>query len=260
MPELSFTDLPQILEENQKIKFEVESTMKKYLQHYHPRGWTMIEGAKKYISTQHFLIEAPIQDQSLGGFIRSTNKDKYICYVNTYQPRIYQNFSLLHELYHLISFQEFPQQLHIIHVGLDKNQLERKADYFASILLIDEHELRAFYTGVENESETTLTKIFLCMSRFQAPYKAILIRLYELNLIDATALETYFDEKFDYHKEFQELGLDPYMIERSNVVNFGKLEKLMKQHTLPEAAQQANQHVFEDVIGYFYRLKGEAAK
>lgn len=260
MPELSFVDLPQILEENQKIKSEVENLIKKYLQHYHPRGWTMIEGAKKYISTQHFFIEAPIQDQSLGGFIRSTNTDKYICYVNTYQSRIYQNFSLFHELYHLISFQELKQQLHIIHVGLDKNHSEQKADYFALVLLIDEHQLKAFYTGTEKEFETTFTKILLCMSRFQAPYKAILIRLYELHLIDEETLETYFDKKIDYHKEFEALGLDPYMIERSNVVNFGKLEKLMNQHALPHAAQQANQQVLEEVIGYFYNVKGEAAE
>ncbi|MGG2092103.1 hypothetical protein AB1283_05150 [Bacillus sp. S13(2024)] len=50
------------------------------------------------------------------------------------------------------------------------------------------------------------------------------------------------------------------MIERSNVVNFGKLEKLMNQHALPHAAQQANQQVLEEVIGYFYNVKGEAAE
>ncbi|MFD0771815.1 hypothetical protein ACFQZ1_24095 [Bacillus sp. CGMCC 1.60114] len=98
------------------------------------------------------------------------------------------------------------------------------------------------------------------MSRFQALYKAILIRLYELYLIDEQSLETYFDKKVDYHKEFENLGLDPYMIERSNVVNFGKLEKLMNQHGLPHAAQQANQQVLEEVIGYFYNVKGEAAE
>ncbi|MCI0765806.1 hypothetical protein [Bacillus sp. TL12] len=54
----------------------------------------MIEGA----ATHRFFIEAPIQDSSLGGFIRSTDTEKYICYVNTYQPRIYQDFSLVHEL------------------------------------------------------------------------------------------------------------------------------------------------------------------
>lgn len=176
MPELHFVDLPQVMEENKENKLEVENLMRKYLQHYHPKGWTMIEGAKKYIATQHFLIEAPIQDQSLGGFIRSTDTERYICYVNTYQPRNYQNFSLFHELYHLISLQERNQKLHIVHAGLDKSQTERKADYFASLLLIDQHELMNFYTSFETNDETALNKIFLCMSRFKAPFKAILIR------------------------------------------------------------------------------------
>ncbi|PEZ03677.1 hypothetical protein CN326_17485 [Bacillus sp. AFS018417] len=98
------------------------------------------------------------------------------------------------------------------------------------------------------------------MSRFQAPYKATLIRLYKLYLIDEKTLETYFDKTIDYHREFEALGLDPYMIERSNVVNFGKLEKLMNQYTLPYTAQQANQQVLEEVIGYFHKMKGEAAE
>lgn len=258
VPELSFVDLPQILEENRQVKSEVENLMRKYLQLYHPKGWTMIEGAKKYIATRHFFIEAPIQDSSLGGFIRSTNTNKYICYINTYQPRIYQNFSLFHELYHLLSLQELNSKLHIIHVGLDKNQAERKADYFASLLLMNEYELLTFYQGLDNDVETTVKKVFLCMSRFQAPFKAILIRLYELQLIDKHTIETYFDQKFNYHEEFNKLGIDHYMIERSNVVNVGNLEKMMKDYTLPETAQQANEQVFKEVVGYFHKLKGDA--
>ncbi|WP_410982713.1 hypothetical protein [Bacillus cereus] len=94
MHELHFVNLPQIIEGNKTITLEVENLMKKDLQHYHPKGWTMIEGAV----THRFFIEAPIQDSSLGGFIRSTDTKKYICYVNTYQPTIYQDFSLVHEL------------------------------------------------------------------------------------------------------------------------------------------------------------------
>ncbi|WP_242143039.1 MULTISPECIES: ImmA/IrrE family metallo-endopeptidase [unclassified Bacillus cereus group] len=258
MPELHFTDLPKIIEENNIIKSEVENLLRKYLQHYHPKGWTIIEGAKKYIAMQHFLIEAPIQDQSLGGFIRSTDTEKYICYVNTYQPRIYQNFSLLHELYHLISLQELEKKIHIVHAGLDTNHTERKADYFASLLLMDEHELINFYNSFEKNEETTLQKIFLCMSRFKAPFKAILIRLYELQLIDYATIKEYFDQKFDYHKEFEALGIDSYMIERSNVIHFGKIEKMMQKYALPEAAQQANKQVLEEITRYFHNMKGDA--
>ncbi|WJE50385.1 hypothetical protein QRE66_13320 [Bacillus cereus] len=149
------------------------------------------------------MIEAPIQDQSLGGFIRSTDT-----------------------------------------AGLEKSHTERKADYFASLLLIDQHELITFYNSFENNAETTLHKIFLCMRRFQALFKTILICLYELQLIHYSTIEKYFDQKLDYHKEFEALGIDSYKIERSNVINLAKIEKMMQQYTLPEATQQAIQIVY----------------
>ncbi len=55
MPELHFADLPKIIEENNIIKSEVENLLRKYLQHYHPKGWTIIEGAKKIYCYATFL-------------------------------------------------------------------------------------------------------------------------------------------------------------------------------------------------------------
>lgn len=48
------------------------------------------------------------------------------------------------------------------------------------------------------------------------------------------------------------------MIEHSNVINLGKIEKMMQQYELPEAAQQANKQVFEEITRYFHQLKGDA--
>ncbi len=38
-----------------------------YLNDFHPRAWNRVEGASKWITDNHFLIQAPIQDDSLGG-------------------------------------------------------------------------------------------------------------------------------------------------------------------------------------------------
>ncbi|WP_050179583.1 ImmA/IrrE family metallo-endopeptidase [Domibacillus robiginosus] len=251
MPELAFKDLSLLFEENKKIKPEVNQLVKKYLKDLHPRGWDIIDGVREYIKNNHFLIEAPINDPSFGGFIRSTNTEKFICYINTNQRRLYQNFSLLHELFHLIYFRKITESLHIVNVGLDSDSDERKADYFASLLLIDEHELISFYTGNENQDKDIFQRIILAMARFSAPYKAVLIRLFELDLIEIEKLEELFDKKVDLEKEFQALGLDPYVVERSDVVNFGNLEKLMDSNPLPNLAQGVNKQVFSQVMSYF---------
>ncbi len=50
------------MEENREIGSEIRMTVNYYLQNYHPKGWNLIDRAKKYIDQNHYLIEAPIQD------------------------------------------------------------------------------------------------------------------------------------------------------------------------------------------------------
>ncbi|WLR50663.1 ImmA/IrrE family metallo-endopeptidase [Bacillus tianshenii] len=251
MPEIIFEDLPQLLQENKEIRSEVHMAANRYIQNYHPKGWNRIDGVKKYIEQHHYLIEAPIQDFTFGGFIRTTNTKKSICYINSAQPRIYQNFVLFHELYHLITINEVLGKLHLIEVDIDNRSSERKADYFSSLLLLDEHELRAFFTGPENKEETLFHKVLLCMNAFKAPYKAVLIRLYELNLIEIEDLEVLFHKKINFIEEFQNLGKDTYIFEASNNTNFKSLEILMKNNPLPAVAQHSNENVLEDIRSFF---------
>ncbi|TRM10674.1 ImmA/IrrE family metallo-endopeptidase [Lentibacillus cibarius] len=257
MPEITFEDLPQLLKENKEIRSEIRMSVNQYLQTYHPKGWNRIDGAKKAIEQNHYLIEAPIQDLTFGGFIRTTNNDKSIFYINTAQPRMYQNFVLFHELYHLITIAEKIEDLHFIQAEIDNSSNERKADYFASLLLLDEYELRSFFSGPENQQESLFTKILLCMITFKAPYKAILIRLYELSLIELNDLEELFDKKLNFIKEFQDRGIDTYILEASNVKNFKSLETLMARYSLPAAAQQSNNKILEEIKSFFSKAGKE---
>ncbi len=251
MPEITFDDLPQILKENKEIHSEIHIAINDYLQNFHLKGWNRIDGAKKLIEQKNYLIEAPIDDLNFGGFIRSTNTDKLICYINSAQPRMYQNFIVFHELYHLLHNFTKMEKFHFIEAGLDHRNEERKADYFASLLLLDEHELRSFFSGSANENESLYTKILLCMNTFKAPYKAVLIRLYELNLIKFNELKMMFDKKIDFLEEFRRLGKDTYILEPSNVINFKGLESLMEHNALPAVAQTSNMKVLEDVQRFF---------
>jgi len=251
MPEITFDDLPQILEENKEIRSEIHMAVNNYIQTYHPKGWSRIDGAKKLIEQKHYLMEAPIHDLTFGGFIRTTNTDKMICYINSAQPRMYQNFVAFHVLYHLLNSFKKIEKLHFIGVEIDNRSEERKADYFASLLLLDEYELRSFFSGPENEQETLFTKILLCMNVFKAPYKAILIRLYELSLITLEDLKTLFDKKIEFIEAFRRLGKDTYILEPSYVINFKSLETLMDQNSLPGVAQTSNKTMLEEIQRFF---------
>ncbi|UNL87476.1 ImmA/IrrE family metallo-endopeptidase [Priestia koreensis] len=253
MPELTFHDLPLLLTENEKIKYDIHAEVNRYKENTHPRGWEILEGIRIYLEDEHFLIEAPIQDDSFGGFIRSTNTSKFICYINTNQPRIYQHFTLAHELYHVITRQGISEAIHMVKAGLDDDLDERKADYFASVLLMEENTVRSFYKNLKDEEE--FIKIIKAVFRFKVPFKAVLIRLYELNLLKWETLEELFDQKVDLKEAFQDLGLDPSVIEKSNVVVFNRLHSLMKKNGLPPAADDANQKMLEDVKAYFSRIR-----
>lgn len=257
MPELTFDDLPKVLEENKKINSEIHKTMNHYLQTYHPKGWNRIDGAKKFIEQNHYLLEAPIHDLTFGGFIRTTNTDKMICYINSAQPRMYQNFVVFHELYHLITRIAKIEKLHFIKAEIDNSSKERKADYFASLLLLDEYELDSFFSGTELEKEMLFDKVLICMNVFKAPYKAILIRLFELNLIEPEELKALFDKRINFVEEFRRIGKDTYILEASHVINFKSLEALMNQNSLPDVAQDSNKKVLEEIQSFFSVLGKE---
>ncbi|MFS0788923.1 ImmA/IrrE family metallo-endopeptidase [Shouchella sp. 1P09AA] len=258
MPGLTSDELHLILEKNKEIHDEVQQHVLEYRQQLQPRGWSSIEGAKKWMKDNHYLLQAPINDESLGGFIRFQINNTHICFINTRQPRVYQNFTLFHELYHILSTNQLNQEstTHLIEADLDRDLVERSADYFASLMLMEETATINFFNSL-NEDEL-LTKVFHTMKNFSSPYKAVLIRLYELTLISMDDLFNNFDTKHNYIKAFSLLGFDSMPVEKSLTVDFTQVEKLMASNKdmLPDIAHEDNQSVFNDVYAYFATLAG----
>ena len=116
------------------------------------------------------LIQMPIEDKFWSGAI-FVKDEKIIPVINTALPRAKQYFTAWHEIYHLIfdkvSFDHF--------IETDNTLEERKAEYFAACMLLNGVE-RYFTELPEMEFDS---KIFHCMSTFQAPNKAVLLSLYE---------------------------------------------------------------------------------
>ena len=107
---------------------------------------------------------------------------------------------------------------------------ERKAECFAASMLLADVD-RYF---IELPEMDFVSKIFLCMSAFQATYKAVLVSLYEYavqseNETLAKRIKEVFDLEFeDMPQRFQKLGLDDSLVKPSYVVNAASLQERIR--------------------------------
>ena len=194
------------------------------------------------------LIQMPIEDKFWSGAI-FVKKGKMIPVINTALPRANQYFAAWHEIYHLIfdkvSFDHF--------IETDYSLEERKAEYFAASVLLNGVE-RYFIELPEME---LVSKVFWCMAAFQAPYKAVLVSLYEYAVHSdneklGKRIKGVFDFQFeDMPQRFRALGLDDSLVMPSYVVNTTLLqEKIRKsRETNPELNyHKDNEEYLADII------------
>lgn len=172
------------------------------------------------------LIQMPVEDKFWSGAI-FVKDEKIIPVINTALPRANQYFTAWHEIYHLIfdqvSFDHF--------IETDNTLEERKAEYFAACILLNGID-RYFMELPEMEF---ISKIFYCMATFQAPYKAVLVSLYEYalrseNEMLCSKIKEVFDYQFDdLSNRFRMLGLDDSLVCPSYVVNTSSLQGKIKK-------------------------------
>lgn len=172
------------------------------------------------------LIQMPVEDKYWSGAI-FVKDEKIIPVINTALPRANQYFTAWHEIYHLIfdqvSFDHF--------IETDNTLEERKAEYFAACMLLNGID-RYFMELPEMEF---ISKIFYCMATFQAPYKAVLVSLYEYalrseNEMLCSKIKEVFDYQFDdLSNRFRMLGLDDSLVCPSYVVNTSSLQGKIKK-------------------------------
>ena len=116
----------------------------------------------------------------------SKTKDKKIIFINTNHTIGMQNFTLAHELYHLL-YEDIDE---IIVCGVKNNsQSEIDADNFATTLLIPDSGLYWFRNKNQIE-EWSLEDIIKCEQYYQVSHHTMLTRLKNLNWIN----QKQFDE------------------------------------------------------------------
>lgn len=247
-----------LLQMNRSIHEEVQKDVDFYLHYKHPSGHDRINGGFHFIQKNTLFLQAPSDDLSLGGFLIDYGHVT-CCYINSSQPRIHQNFILFHEIYHLLK--GIPSgQAHFVATEQAGLLLEeRKADYFASLLLMPEHEIRNFFATIQ-EDELTI-QIYKAMNQFKAPYKSILIRMLELNigLTTDTFIER-FDDNSHLATRIAAAGLDKGFVEPSRVLNIPNLDTVITKNGLnefmPTSTNEKNKQLFTQIVRYF-QLKGD---
>jgi hypothetical protein len=189
------------------------------------------------ILNMYGLIQIPLDNQYWSGAIFVKNERK-IPVINTALPRANQYFTAWQEIYHLI----FDQVLFSRIIDSEMLMEEIKAEYFASLMILG--NVLPYYYELPNMD--FISKIFYCMDMFKAPYKVILIALYEeamqegnQNLLEL--VKQNFDVKIsDTGTRFHKLGLDDSLVRPSFVVNVTALKFKIQDRIKREPEMSCN--------------------
>lgn len=246
-------NLNEVIEANKKIKSEIDNLKSNFFINYNKTG---IIGPDRLVfevlKKNYNLMQVPIDNRHWGGaiFIRSNLN---IPVINSAQPRVYQFFVAWHELFHLLYDPSIVKGQH--NIQAEEMELnERKADYFAAKMLLG--DVYKYYYSLEDDE--FINKIARCMDVFKAPYKAILIQLYDdaVEVFNDMGLKKLIVENFDKKPKdlialFEKLELDTDLVKPSNIISFGGLDK--KIRLLSEKEADVDYHM--DNLKFLNKIK-----
>lgn len=158
-----------------------------------------LQSIQNYLFANTQVILAPSKSLSYGGMILYRNNTYYL-HINTLQPKTYENFVWAHELYHYEfekeRIQNADEPTFINNPVLDLS--ERKANLFAAELLINSNSLKVFFESIkqQNPNDALETNIIRLIPYFELPYKSLVIKLAQDDLITIEEAENMID--FDY--------------------------------------------------------------
>lgn len=239
-------NLEQVIEKNKLIKDDILRLVKDFTVRFNKSGVTGQEKLSFSVLKDNHLIQIPIDDEYWGGAI-ITKGNIEIPVINTAQPRVYQYFVAWHEIYHLLYDLNQSEETH--NIAVDMNLNERKADYFAAKMIFG--NVYDYYYSLDDES--FIDRVIKCMDVYKAPYKAVLIELFEeaitkYNNVDLKEkILQHFDNKpKDLVQKFIDLELDAELVKPSYVVSLGGLEKkiqnVMKEN--PDVSHHKDNYQF----------------
>ena len=243
-------NLDEVVRKNALIHRELEQNAQTVRAHFNQMQLYSSPQLALQILASYGLLQMPIDNEYLSGAIFLKNGTR-VPVINTALPRVNQYFTAWHEVYHLL----FDKVSFDLMIDTDTIMEERKAEHFASLMLLG-NLVPYYFTLLDMDF---VSKVFHCMSAFQAPYKAVLIGLYEgacqngnQELRDMV-LRWFDHQPADIAEQFRKLGLDDTLVTPSNVINLNAL------HTKIVQMQKQEPHMdyHEDNMDYFQKLRKE---
>jgi Zn-dependent peptidase ImmA (M78 family) len=193
------------------------------------------------------IVEIPMKDSDFGACYLATSYSKYLL-LNSNQPRSKMYFSFCHDVYHILNgTPDYINEKREVHFNQEyfANENESKANLFAANLLMPEVEFEKMFNLFIEDFEKIEYVIVKLMNYFNSPFMAVLIRLFELQILKDSSI---VKELLDYDLEkvealFDELWLDKEILEPSLKDEMGYLVEVLKK----EGQRLVNEDLLSEV-------------
>ncbi len=237
---MNFRKFQTIILNNKKNKDLVNEKLKEFYNEANMENeddlLDIMQIARTVINKNGYLLaEIPFKDIEIGAICFGGDGSKYVL-LNSALPRVNVNFSLCHEIYHIL-YQDHPFK-EPIELYMNENYYDHKeeilANHFAAALMMPELKFIKMFNKFEQESEkgkSELQTIVKLMNYFAAPYMAVLIRCYELELLkDGESLKMLLSiTPEQISNEFDKLWLNMELLKESKNDDFEKLLALVNK-------------------------------
>ncbi|MDO3411355.1 ImmA/IrrE family metallo-endopeptidase [Saccharibacillus sp. CPCC 101409] len=198
----------EIIQRNHQNEAEVEAALKEFKER---KIWDGdIPKLMKEIGEKLgvFKIEIPMRDPDFGACFFKTPDGQYLL-LNSSQPRCSMNFAFCHDIYHVLhGTPEHINEVREVHLNQDYlyHANEGRANLFAASLLMPETDFRTMAHHYGSHYPEADKQVAHLMHYFEAPFAAVLLRLYELKIwesadqakelleYDTRRIYTLFDE------------------------------------------------------------------
>jgi Zn-dependent peptidase ImmA (M78 family) len=177
------------------------------------------------------VLELPFADDEIGALCYKGDALGYIL-INTSLPKVNTNFAICHEVYHVFyQEREFKSKVEFANDHYFEHEEEFAANLFAGMLLMPETSFRQMYGLFKMESEGNEQDTMIrLMNYYQAPYMAVLIRCYELELPESNSIAELLNvDRTFIRNRFIELWLDDAILCASKKDDFPQMEALVER-------------------------------
>lgn len=199
-----------------------------------------LEYIKTYLNENAHVIEFPVKNLDYGGLVLYHNKNFYI-QINSAQPKIYENFMWAHEFYHFYFDKEKIKKKEENFILIDSifDEKERLPNLFASEFLINDFILERKFNSFKKEYNLTDIVINL-IPVFELPYKAIVIKLAQNQLVKIDEAKEIIDYAYKSHLSDE---IDRTLFSASYKIKLGNYNNL-----LANASNNMNDDDYQSIV------------